>query len=316
MTDDQKIPEIPGMPASEPVGESRCGFVALIGAPNAGKSTLLNALVGTKLAIVTPKVQTTRTRLLGVAMEGASQLVYIDTPGIFAPKRRLDRAMVATAWQGAADADVTLWLVDSRRGLSDEVRQIAAALAEAGRRVVLVLNKLDEVKVEKLLPLSASLNEIAPIERTFMISALRGDGVADLRAYLAGAMPAGPWHFPEDTLTDQASRILAAELTREALFLKLHQELPYSLAVETETWEEKPDGSVRIQQVIYIQRESHKPIVIGKGGQMLRKVGEAARQEIEQLLERRVHLFLYVKVQENWADDPDHFRAIGLPYNV
>jgi len=296
--------------------ETRCGFVALIGAPNAGKSTLLNTLVGTKLAIVTPKVQTTRTRLLGIGSEGASQLIYIDTPGIFAPKRRLDRAMVATAWQGAADADVTLLLVDSRRGLDDDVRRIAEVLTEQSRKVVLVLNKTDEVKPDTLLPLSAQLNEMAPVERTFMISALKGHGVEDLRSYLAENVPAGPWHFPEDTLTDQAARILAAELTREALFLKLHQELPYGLAVETEKWEERPDGSVRIEQVVYVQRASHKPMVLGKGGQMIKSVGAASRKGIEELLERRVHLFLFVKVQENWADTPDHFNAIGLPFNV
>ena len=296
--------------------EMRCGFVALIGAPNAGKSTLLNALVGTKIAIVTPKVQTTRTRMLGVAMEGQSQIIYIDTPGIFAPKRRLDRAMVQTAWQGATDADLTLWLVDAKRGMANEVKQIAEALTEQERRVTLVLTKTDLIKPDKLLPLSAALNDMAPVEETYMVSAPQGDGVQDLRDYLRRSVPVGPWHFPEDTLTDQASRIMAAELTREALFLKLHQELPYGIAVETETWEEKDDGSVKISQVVYVQRDNHKAMVIGKGGSMIKAVGEAARKEIEALLERRVHLFLHAKVQENWADDPDHYSAIGLPFNV
>ncbi|MAJ63930.1 MAG: GTPase Era [Alphaproteobacteria bacterium] len=301
---------------SDATAETRCGFVALIGAPNAGKSTLLNALVGTKIAIVTPKVQTTRTRMLGVAIEGESQIVYIDTPGIFAPKRRLDRAMVATAWQGSSDADLTLWLVDAKRGLVEEVRRIAEALSEQNRRVTLVLTKTDLIKPDALLPLSAALNELAPIDQTYMISAPKGDGLEDLRQLLAQSMPVGPWHFPEDTLTDQASRILAAEMTREALFLKLHQELPYGIAVETESWEEKPDGSARIQQVIYVQRENHKRMVIGKGASMIKAVGEASRKEIEALLDRKVHLFLHVKVQENWADDPDHYNAIGLPFNV
>ena len=296
--------------------ETRCGFVALIGAPNAGKSTLLNALVGTKLAIVTPKVQTTRTRLLGVASEGASQLIYIATPGIFQPKRRLDRAMVATAWQGAADADVTLWLVDAKRRLDDSAKSIAESLARDNRRVDLVLTKTDLIKPEQLLPLSAQINELAPINETFMISAPRNEGMERLRQYLEASVPLGPWHFPKDTLTDQAARILAAELTREALFLKLHQELPYGLAVETESWEEKEDGSVRIGQVIYVQRANHKAMVIGKGGQMIKSVGEAARQQISELLDQEVHLFLHAKVQENWADDPDHYRAIGLPFNV
>jgi len=296
--------------------ETRCGFIALIGAPNAGKSTFLNALVGTKIAIVTPKVQTTRTRMLGVASEGASQLIYIDTPGIFAPKRRLDRAMVATAWQGSSDADLTLWLVDAKRGIVEEVQKIAKALTEQNRRVTLVLTKTDLIKHDVLLPLSAALNEMAPIDQTYMVSAPKGDGVADIRNFLAKSVPVGPWHFPEDTLTDQASRILAAEMTREALFLKLHQELPYGIAVETEKWEEKPDGSARIQQVIYVQRENHKAMVIGKGGAMIKAVGEASRKEIEALLDRRVHLFLHAKVQENWADDPDHYSAIGLPFNV
>lgn len=300
----------------EEQAETRCGFVALIGAPNAGKSTLLNALVGTKLAIVTPKVQTTRTRLLGVASEGASQLIYIDTPGIFQPKRRLDRAMVATAWQGAADADVTLWLVDAKRGLDDSAKSIAESLTRDNRKVDLVLTKTDLIKPEQLLPLSAQINELAPINETFMISAPRNEGMDQLRKYLEASVPPGPWHFPDDTLTDQASRILAAELTREALFLKLHQELPYGLAVETESWEEKDDGSVRIGQVIYVQRANHKAMVIGKGGQMIKSVGEAARQQIAELLDQEVHLFLHAKVQENWADDPDHYRAIGLPFNV
>ncbi|MEO0393086.1 MAG: GTPase Era [Pseudomonadota bacterium] len=301
---------------SPPLDPMRCGFIALIGAPNAGKSTLLNALVGTKIAIVTPKVQTTRTRMLGVAMEGQSQLIYIDTPGIFAPKRRLDRAMVQTAWQGSTDADLTLWLVDAKRGMADEVKRIAEALTEQERRVTLILTKTDLIKPDKLLPLSAALNDMAPVDETYMVSAPQGDGVQDLRDYLARSVPEGPWHFPEDTLTDQASRIMAAELTRESLFLKLHQELPYGIAVETEKWEEGEDGSVRIDQVVYVQRDNHKAMVIGKRGSMIKAVGEAARLEIEALLERRVHLFLHAKVQENWADDPDHYNAIGLPFNV
>lgn len=293
----------------------RCGMIALLGAPNAGKSTLLNLLVGTKLSIVTPKVQTTRSRVLGIALRGNSQLIFIDTPGIFAPKRRLDRAMVAAAWAGAEDADLAVVLVDAARGVDNDTKQILERLKGTGRRVVLAINKIDLVKREALLPLADVLGKICPAERIFMISSAAGDGTNDLADFLAGAVPEGPWLFPEDQLTDLPQRLLAAEVTREQIFLQLHQELPYATTVETEGWEERKDGSVKITQTIHVQRPNQKAIVLGKGGAQVKRIGAAARAELERMLDRRVHLFLFVRVSENWAEDRAHYEAIGLDFS-
>lgn len=295
-------------------GETRCGFVAIIGAPNAGKSTLLNQLVGSKVAIVTHKVQTTRARIRGIAMEGNTQIVFVDTPGIFKPKRRLDKAMVEAAWGGAGDADVVLLLVDAEYERAEDLERIIEGLKTQNRKAVLVLNKVDTANREKLLKLAARLNETNLFERTFMISALTGSGVDDLRRFLAGEMPFGPWHYPEDQAADVPLRSLAAEVTREKLFLRLHDELPYSLTVETEEWENRKDGSVRIAQVIFLERESQKKIALGKGGQTIKKVGQLAREELEEMLGCRVHLFLFVKVRENWSDDRERYREMGLDF--
>jgi GTP-binding protein Era len=295
-------------------GQTTCGFVALIGAPNAGKSTLLNRLVGAKIAIVTHKVQTTRTKLLGIRMVDHAQVIFVDTPGIFKPRRRLDRAMVSAAWAGAADADQIVLLIDAARGLEDDSKRILEGLKAAGRKAILVLNKIDLVKKEKLLELAADINGIGPITETFMISALDGSGIDDLLAYLAKTLPRGPWLYPEDELTDAPLRQLAAEITREKIFINLHEELPYASTVETESWEEKKDGSVKISQVIYVQRDSQKAIVIGKGGQMLKLIGQKARADMEEAYERKVHLFLFVKVREGWIDDPERYREIGLDF--
>jgi GTP-binding protein Era len=296
---------------------TRCGFVALIGAPNAGKSTLLNTLVGTKVAIVSPKVQTTRSRVLGILTEGQAQIVFVDTPGIFKPRRRLDRAMVAAAWAGAAEGDLVLLLVDaSLKGVREETRGIVEKLAETKRQAILILNKTDAVRPEVLLALAADLNASGVFSDTFMISALTGDGVDDLRRHLAAHLPEGPWLFPDDQVSDMPMRLLAAEITREKLFLRLQQELPYAVAVETESWEEQPDGSVRISQIIYVQREGQKAIVLGRGGQMIKAVGTAARLELEEITEQRVHLSLFVKVRENWLDDPARYAIWGLDYNA
>ncbi|HEY1259191.1 MAG TPA: GTPase Era [Stellaceae bacterium] len=304
--------------SAEPVPESdrRCGYVALIGAPNAGKSTLLNRLVGRKLAIVTPKAQTTRTRLLGIAIEDAAQIVYVDTPGIFAPRRRLDRAMVAAAWTGAEDADETVLLVDAARGLDRDTRRILDRLAARARRSILALNKIDLVRRDTLLGLAAALAKEGDFDPIFMISGLNGDGVADLRRHLASAMPPGPWLFPEDQLSDAPERLIAAEVTREQVFLQLHDELPYASTVETESWQERPDGSVRIEQVIYVERPSQRAIVLGLRGQRIKTIGARARAELEHMLGRRVHLFLFVKVRENWGEDRERFTALGLDYNA
>ncbi|MBW8723861.1 MAG: GTPase Era [Inquilinus limosus] len=296
---------------------TRCGFVALIGAPNAGKSTLLNTLVGTKVAIVSPKVQTTRSRVLGILTEGAAQIVFVDTPGIFKPRRRLDRAMVAAAWGGAAEADLVLLLVDSSlKGVREETRGIVEKLAQTQRKAILILNKIDAVRHEVLLTLAADLNASGVFTDTFMISALTGSGVNDLRRHLAGHLPEGPWLFPEDQVSDMPMRLLAAEITREKLFLRLQQELPYAVAVETEDWEEQKDGSVRISQIIYVQRDGQKAIVLGHGGQMIKAVGTAARLELEEITEQRVHLSLFVKVRENWLDDPARYSVWGLDYDA
>jgi GTP-binding protein Era len=300
--------------AEPATAETRCGFVALVGAPNAGKSTLLNALVGQKLSIVSPKVQTTRSRILGIAMENAAQLVFIDTPGIFRdPKRRLERAMVKAAWSGAGDADLVLLLVDAERGFDRDSRAIVEALKH--KKLILALNKIDLVKRPALLALASQLNEAAPFLATFMISAATGDGVADLKRDLAARVPAGPFVYPEDQAADMPLRLMAAEFTREQLFRQLHEELPYSLMVETESWKDQPDGSVRIDQAITLARDSHKPIVLGKGGQRLKAIGSAARTELTAALERPVHLFLHVKVRENWLEDPARYRDIGLEFD-
>ncbi|MGE3782304.1 MAG: GTPase Era [Alphaproteobacteria bacterium] len=293
-----------------------CGYVALIGAPNAGKSTLLNQLVGRKLAIVTPKVQTTRTRLLGIAIAGPVQLILVDTPGIFEPRRRLDRAMVAAAWAGAADADRVVLLVDAGRPDAPDTRRIVERLKESGRRALLALNKVDLVRRDRLLGIAEALFGDGCFDEVFMVSALTGDGVDRLKTHLAGAMPPGPWLFPEDQLSDAPERWLAAEVTREQVFLQLHDELPYAASVETESWEERRDGSVRIDQVVYVRRPGQRAIMLGDNGKRIKSIGARARAELERLLERRVHLFLFVKVRDNWVEDPERFAALGLDYNV
>src|SRR4051794_1549515 len=295
---------------------TRCGYVALIGAPNAGKSTLLNQLVGRKLAIVTPKVQTTRMRLLGIALAGPAQLILVDTPGIFEPRRRLDRAMVAAAWAGAADADRVVLLVDAARPDEPDTRRIVDRLKESGRRAVLALNKVDLLRRDRLLGIADSLFRDGCFDEVFMISALNGSGVEDLKRHLGAAMPPGPWLFPEDQLSDAPERWLAAEVTREQVFLQLHDELPYAASVETEAWEERRDGSVRIDQVIYVRRPSQRAIVLGDKGTWIKAIGARARGDLERLLDRRVHLFLFVKVRDNWIEDPERFAALGLDYNV
>lgn len=294
--------------------DTTCGFIALVGAPNAGKSTLINQLVGGKVSIVTPKPQTTRSRVLGIRVIDAAQLVFVDTPGIFAPKRRLERAMVAAAWRGAAEADIVVLIVDAERGADSRTMNIVDGLKAAGREAVLVLNKIDLLRRDSLLALSAEFNALGVFPRTFMISALKGDGVADLRDYLAERMPPGPWLYPEDQLSDISERLLAAEITREKLILALRQELPYALTVETESWERFDDGSVKVGQVIYVQRDSQKAIVLGKGGHQVKAVGEASRKELEEIFGHRLHLFLFVKQRANWLDDPERYRALGLEF--
>jgi len=293
---------------------TRAGFVALIGEPNAGKSTLLNRMVGAKVSIVTHKVQTTRARIRGIAMEGQAQIVFVDTPGLFRPRRRLDRAMVAAAWGGAADADVTVLLIEAHRGLTEGVQAILDALKERAGRVALAINKIDRVKAEELLALSQKLNEAFPFERTFMISAEKGYGCDDLREWLAGELPESPWLYPEDQIADLPLRMIAAEVTREKLTLRLHEELPYQLTVETERWEEKPDGSARIDQVIYVARDGHKGIILGKGGETIKAVGQQARADLTAFLERPVHLFLQVKVRPNWLEEKERFSEMGLDW--
>jgi GTPase len=299
---------------------TRCGYIALIGAPNAGKSTLLNRLVGQKLAIVTPKVQTTRSRLLGISVEGEAQLIFVDTPGIFAPRRRLDRAMVAAAWAGSADADATVLLVDAaatRGSAADrDTEHIVARLKEGGRRAILALNKVDLVRRDTLLGRAETLFKAGVFDHVFMISGLNGDGVEDLKRHLSTTVPEGPFLFPEDQLSDAQERWLAAEVTREQVFLQLHDELPYAATVETETWEERKDGSVKIEQVIYVRRASQRAIALGQGGQKIKAIGAKARAELETLLGRRVHLFLFVKVRDNWIEDPERYAALGLDYNA
>ncbi len=295
---------------------TRCGFAAVIGAPNAGKSTLVNALVGTKVSIVSRKVQTTRTRVTGIVTHGQSQIVFIDTPGIFNPKKRLERAMVAAAWEGAKDADLIILIVDaSQKKLSDEAQHIVERLKDEKRPCVLVLNKIDLVDKAALLALSSQLNETASFEATFMLSALQENGTDDLLAWLADHVAEGPWLFPEGQVTDMPTRLLAAEVTREKIFDQLHQELPYAVAVETEEWEETAKG-VHIGQVIYVGRDAHKPIVLGKGGSRIKAIGAASRKEMEDIFDERVHLKLFVKVRENWAEDPERYRLWGLDFKV
>ncbi|MGR3760786.1 GTPase Era [Roseobacteraceae bacterium NS-SX3] len=295
---------------------TRAGFVALIGEPNAGKSTLLNRMVGAKVSIVTHKVQTTRARIRGVAMEGDAQIVFVDTPGLFRPRRRLDRAMVAAAWGGAADADVVVLLVEAHRGITEGVERILEGLAEIGqgRTVALAINKIDKVKAEGLLALTKDLNARYDFAETFMISAERGHGVEDLRKWLADQLPEGPWLYPEDQIADLPMRMIAAEMTREKLTLRLHQELPYQLTVETENWEERKDGSAKIDQVIYVVRDGHKGIVLGKRGETIKAVSQAAREELQEFLGRKVHLFLQVKVRPNWLEEAERYSEMGLDF--
>jgi GTPase len=302
---------------SAPAGEAaarRCGFAALIGAPNAGKSTLLNALVGAKISIVSRKVQTTRNLVRGIALEGDTQIIFVDTPGIFAPKRRLDRAMVDSAWSGAGDADVVAFLVDARKGMDEDAEKILSRLHDVSKPKLLVLNKIDVIERPKLLELAAKINAALAFDETFMISALTGDGLATFKKSLAKLMPPGPWLYPEDQISDAPLRALAAEITREKIFERLHDELPYQSTVETEQWKDMPDGSARVEQTIYVTRDGHKKIVIGEGGRTIKAIGTAARQEIAAAAEQKIHLFLFVKVRENWADDPERYREMGLDF--
>ena len=293
---------------------TKCGYVTLIGATNAGKSTLLNQLVGAKIAIVTPKVQTTRTRVTAIAIEGVTQIIFVDTPGIFMPSRRLETAMVNAAWDGANDADVLALLVDANKGITKDVERIIEKLDKSGKRAHLILNKIDMIKRDTLLGLAQLLTARGMFDEVFMISALNGDGVDYLRETLAKQLPEGPWLYPEDQLAIAPMRQLAAEITREKLFLRMNQELPYSLTVETEKWEERKDGSVKIDQVIYVSRANHKPMILGKNGLTIKKIGEMARAELEESMERRVHLFLFVKVREKWLDDPERYHEMGLDF--
>ena len=296
--------------------ERRCGLVALIGEPNAGKSTLLNRMVGAKVSIVTHKVQTTRARIRGVCMQGETQIVFVDTPGIFRPRRRLDRAMVTAAWGGASDADIIVLLIEAHRGLTDGTRAIIEALKErAGEQpVALAINKIDKVKAERLLELAQAANEAFPFVKTFMISAERGYGVDDLREWLAGELPEGPWFYPEDQIADLPLRMIAAEITREKLTLRLHEELPYQLTVETEKWEERKDGSARIDQIVYVARDGHKGILLGHGGETIKAISKAAREEMIEFLGRPVHLFLQVKVRPNWLEEAERYSEMGLDF--
>ncbi|MFZ0100702.1 MAG: GTPase Era [Pseudolabrys sp.] len=295
-------------------GNTSCGFVALIGAPNAGKSTLLNGLVGSKVSIISHKVQTTRALIRGITVEGQSQLIFVDTPGIFSPRRRLDRAMVTTAWSGAHEADLVGVLIDSRKGLDEEAESLIARLGDVKPPKLLILNKVDVVAKEALLDLAKAANAAAKFEATFMVSALTGDGVADLKVWLAQRVPPGPWLYPPEQMSDAPIRQLAAEITREKLFERLHQELPYHSTVETESWKELRAGDIRIEQTIYVERESQRKIVLGKGGQTIKAIGEAARREIAEIVEAKVHLFLFVKVREGWGEDPERYRAMGLEF--
>jgi GTP-binding protein Era len=316
LTNESDRPEGEAVPApAAELAPTRSGFVALLGAPNAGKSTLVNQLVGTKVSIVTHKVQTTRAIVRGIAMRDRTQIVFVDTPGVFAPKRRLDRAMVKTAWTGAKDADIVLAIVDAERGLSEDVETILDRVQHVPQTKVLLLNKVDRIKREKLLGLTETITSRVDFAKVFMISALTGSGCDDLIDWIAKTLPEGPWYYPEDQITDLPLRQLAAEITREKLYLRLHQELPYSSHVETELWETRKDGSVRIEQTIYVERDSQKRIVIGHNGETIKAIGQAARKEIMEAADQTVHLFLFVKVRENWGDDPERYREIGLDFS-
>jgi GTP-binding protein Era len=293
---------------------TRCGFVALIGAPNVGKSTLVNALVGSKVTIVSRKVQTTRALIRGIVIEDGAQIILVDTPGIFSPKRRLDRAMVSTAWSGAHDADVVCVLCDAKAGIDAEADAILSKVAAVDHEKILVLNKIDLVPREKLLTLAKAANDRLAFAKTFMVSAMSGDGVEDLRQALSEMMPAGPFHYPEDQMSDAPMRQLAAEITREKIFRQLHQELPYQSTVETDSWTERNDKSIRIEQTIFVERDSQRKIVLGKGGATIKSIGAEARKEIAEITGVPVHLFLFVKVRENWGDDPDRYREMGLQF--
>lgn len=295
--------------------KTHSGFVALIGAPNVGKSTLVNRLVGTKVSIVTHKVQTTRALIRGIITHNNTQIVLVDTPGIFTPKRRLDRAMVTTAWSGAKDADMVLVLVDAAKGLDEETEEVFASLSKVKQEKILVINKVDSVPRPSLLELAKKLNEGQQFSETFMISALKGTGCDDLLDYLAKKLPEGPWYYPEDQISDMPMRQLAAEIAREKLYMRLHNELPYASTVETESWEERPDGSVKINQIIYVEREGQKKIVLGTKGETIKAIGQAARKELMEILEQKVHLFLFVKVRDHWSDDPERYREMGLDYS-
>ncbi len=295
--------------------KTRSGFVALIGASNVGKSTLVNRLVGTKVSIVTHKVQTTRALVKGIIIHDNAQIVLVDTPGIFLPKRRLDRAMVTTAWSGAKDADIVLVLVDATKGLDEETEEVFTSLSRIKQEKILVINKVDAVPRPSLLELAQKLNEGQQFSETFMISALKGTGCDDLLDYLAKKLPEGPWYYPEDQISDMPMRQLAAEITREKLYMRLHNELPYASTVETESWEERPDGSVKINQIIYVEREGQKKIVLGTKGEAIKAIGQAARKELMEILEQKVHLFLFVKVRDHWSDDPERYREMGLDYS-
>jgi GTPase len=304
----------PSLDSPHPGVGTRCGFIALIGAPNVGKSTLINVLVGSKVAIVSHRAQTTRTLLRGIAVAGGSQLIFVDTPGIFAPRRRLDRAMVTSAWAGAHDADIVGLVLDARRGIDQETSRLLDELAQIRHPKLLIINKVDLVEKTSLLGVARTANQRTTFTATFMISALTGDGVADLKNWLSDHVPPGPWHYPEDQITDAPLRQLAAEITREKLYLRLHQELPYQLTVETEQWKRLKDGSVRIEQTIYVERESQRKIVLGKAGRTIKSIGADARSEIADMIEAPVHLFLFVKVREGWSNDPDRYRALGLQF--
>lgn len=307
--------DTPKQTDAEPATAPRCGVIAIIGTPNAGKSTLVNALVGAKVTIVSRKVQTTRVQIRGIAMEGASQLVLIDTPGIFAPKRRLDRAMVASAWAGATDADRVLLLIDAAKGLDEEAESLVTRLAEHVRDSILVLNKVDRVEDKsRLLALVEDLSKRLDLERVFMVSALTGDGVGELKRYLAERVPEGPWLYPEDELSDIPMRQLAAEVTREKIYDMLHDELPYQMTVETDSWKELRDKSIRVEQTIFVSRDSHKAIVLGKGGQTVKRISQASRTELADITGAPVHLFLFVKVREGWDRDPARYREMGLDF--
>lgn len=296
------------------IANTRCGFVALVGAPNVGKSTLLNELVGAKVSIVTPKVQTTRSQVRGIAIAGSAQIVFVDTPGIFAPKRRLDRAMVKAAWSGAGDADLVALLIDAKKGIDEEARAIAEKLAVSAGKKVLVINKIDLVPRDSLLALAAEADKLAKFDRIFMVAAANGDGVEDVLRYFAENVPEGPFHYPADEISDMPERRMAAEITREKVYLRLHDELPYQSTVETDSWKDMKDGSVRIDQTLFVERESQRKIVLGEGGQMIKSISMQARKEIAEALDRKVHLFLHVKVRDDWENDPERYRSAGLEF--